>query len=49
MRISYDVSSMDDKLESNDPIELFRMWFLEATENKEIQEPNAMNIATCSK
>lgn len=49
MRISYDISSIDDQLESNDPIELFQKWFLEATENENIQEPNAMNLATSSK
>ena len=33
---------------NKDPINLFREWFNEA-QNTKIEEPNAFNLATCSK
>ena len=49
MRISYDISSISDELSTKNPIALFKLWLQDAIANKDIQEANAMNLATCSK
>ena len=49
MRITYDVSSISDELQAKDPIDLFHVWFKEATQCPQINEANAMTLATCSR
>ena len=45
-RKSYDKDALLEQNTPNNPIELFRDWFLTADASDSIQEANAMNIAT---
>lgn len=40
---------LEDSIETKDPINLFHKWFEEVKQCPEIQEPNAMCLATANK
>ena len=46
LRKSYDKSSLDLSDVGNDPIGFFKKWFDEASNHSEIEEANAMSLAT---
>ena len=46
LRKSYDKSVLKLEDISNDPLAFFRLWFDEADQHPEIDEPNAMLLAT---
>lgn len=45
-RKSYEKFSMDENTMSENPIEVFREWFLEAVESPTVDEANALNLST---
>jgi len=49
MRIDYKVSNIEDDVPTKDPFEWFNLWFKDATDHPNVEEPNAMNIATATK
>lgn len=51
MRISYNPADpLDiDKLPTNDPFQLFHLWFGDVKKCEKIVEPNAMTLATANK
>lgn len=46
LRKSYDKSSLDLSDVGDDPIGFFKRWFDEASNHSEIEEANAMSLAT---
>lgn len=51
MRIDYnhDKHLDTENLPTKDPISLFQIWFTEAKDCEEIEEPNAMTLATSTR
>lgn len=51
MRVDYssDGFFLEDALTIKEPMGQFEAWFKDAVDCKEIQEPNAMVLSTCSK
>ncbi|EDO49484.1 predicted protein [Nematostella vectensis] len=50
MRIDYGTIGFgEENVEVKEPIAHFDTWFREAAETEQIQEPNAMTLATCGK
>lgn len=45
-RKSYEKFSMDENSMSENPMEVFRNWFLEAVENPTVDEANALTLST---
>ena len=48
LRKSYDKQELNDNLEHNSPFELFKNWFDQASNDKKIEEVNAMTLSTIS-
>ena len=46
LRKSYEKNTLDDDIKSIDPIDLFQDWFAAADEHTQIEEANAMTLAT---
>ncbi len=49
MRVIYTKGELLEEDCPQEPINLFEKWMLDACENKNICEPNAMTLATCTK
>jgi len=48
-RTSYEKESIEDNAVPSNPLEFFKDWFHQADASKEVQEANAMSIATVGK
>lgn len=48
LRVEYGASEMSQAAAGNDPMQLFRAWFADARQRRNVVEPNAMSLATAT-